>query len=84
MSENPAAFPAAGTGDYGDGIVLLQGGMSLRDYFAAHCDVDAYGAHNSYRRANGREPTIAELANYIAAIRYIEADAMLAKRSVAE
>jgi hypothetical protein len=54
--------------------------MTLRDYFAGQCDVRAYGPGEAYELAYGRRPTISELAAYIAKIRLIEADAMLAAR----
>lgn len=56
------------------------GGMTLRDYFAAKCDVSFYAPSETLERQMGRNPTIGEMADYIASIRYIEADAMLAQR----
>jgi hypothetical protein len=55
-------------------------GLSLRDYFAAKCDVSFYAPSETLERQMGRNPTIGEMADYIASIRYIEADAMLAQR----
>ena len=55
-------------------------GMSLRDYFAAKADVAAYNPTQSFRMAHKKLPTIDELADYIATIRFIEADAMLSAR----
>lgn len=52
-------------------------GMSLRDYFAGQCDTEVYTPIETYERAKGRKPTIEELAEYIAQIRYYEADAMI-------
>lgn len=55
-------------------------GMSLRDYFAASVDVAVYMPYQTFKDSKGRHPTIGELAEYIASIRVIEADAMLAAR----
>ena len=55
-------------------------GMTLRDYFAAKADVSVYEPLEACRRKLGRLPTIGELAEYIAAIRHTEADAMLKAR----
>jgi hypothetical protein len=57
-----------------------QAGMSLRDWFAGQCDVAAYTPIETFKRARGRMPTVGELAEYIASIRFGEADAMLAER----
>lgn len=79
---NPPAFPSPDERD-ADGCGIREGssGMTLRDYFAAHADVEAYSPFATYEMANGRPPTLAELTDYIATIRYLEADAMLAERS---
>jgi hypothetical protein len=55
-------------------------GMSLRDYFAGQVDVSMYTPFNNLKEIHGRNPTVGELAEYIAGIRMIEADAMLAAR----
>jgi hypothetical protein len=56
-------------------------GMTLRDYFAGQVDVAAYDVLGTLRAKLGRhEITVGEVADYIAQIRYIEADAMLAVR----
>ena len=55
-------------------------GMSLRDYFAGQCDIEAYTPINTFELRYGRKPKVEELADYIAEIRYLEADAMLAQR----
>lgn len=60
--------------------LLASQGMTLRDYFAAKADVSVYAPAESFEAARGRKPTIGELANYIAEIRCVEADAMLAAR----
>lgn len=54
--------------------------MSMRDYFAAQCDVSVYTPFNNLKEIHGRNPTVGELAEYIAGVRMIEADAMLAAR----
>ncbi len=55
-------------------------GMSLRDYFAAKCDIEVYAPVDSLYRKHGRNPTVNELAAWIAEVRFIEADAMLEAR----
>lgn len=65
---------------YSELLSKLQSGMTLRDYFAAHTDVSVYTPIETFERANGRKPTIAELAMYIANIRTVEADAVLKAR----
>lgn len=63
------------------GAVVHSDGMDLRDYFAAQCDLAPYAEHiGNYAALNG-PLTVTEAANYIAAIRYAEADAMLAARA---
>lgn len=69
------AFPVAGS-EHGYPVA----GMSMRDYFAAKCDVAVYTPFNNLNASLGRRPTVGELAEYIAGIRFIEADAMLAAR----
>jgi len=67
-----------GTEGYGRGPEY---GMSVRDYFAAKCDISQYAPVDVFYRTYGRNPDASELAEMIATIRYIEADAMLAARS---
>jgi hypothetical protein len=55
-------------------------GMTLRDYFAAHADVSLYTPLENLTAQLHRKPTIGEMAEYIAGIRTIEADAMLKAR----
>lgn len=77
--ENPPAFPRpASPAAFTDNC---QDGMTLRDYFAGQCNVEAYGPREAFHQNKGRWPKMEELAEYIADIRYIEADAMLAARS---
>lgn len=60
----------------------IEHGMSLRDYFAAKCDVKVYCPFETLRGKLGRVPEIGELAQYVVKIRMIEADAMLAASEV--
>ena len=55
-------------------------GMSLRDWFAGRADVAIYEPLQTLKGKLSRQPTIDELATYVAEIRTIEADAMLAAR----
>ncbi|AXT88320.1 hypothetical protein CJ015_07120 [Bordetella bronchiseptica] len=57
------------------------GGMTLRDYFAAKADVSLYGPADALATKLGRMPTMKELAECIAELRLLEADAMLAARA---
>lgn len=61
-------------------LVKASQGMTLRDHFAAKADVGAYQPFETLRSKIGRSPTISELSEYIAQIRFIEADAMIAAR----
>ena len=72
------AFPFAFTDES-----RVSDGMTLRDYFAAKADVHIYTPVSTLQRELGRAPTNGELADYVAAIRFTEADAMLAARSKA-
>jgi hypothetical protein len=74
MSDNPFAFPVSGD------ETPWQNGMELRDWFAGRCDISVYSPLASFELANKRKATISEMAAYIAEIRFIEADAMLAAR----
>lgn len=56
-------------------------GMTLLDYFAAKCDIDVYAPVDSLYRKLGRNPTVNEMADWIADVRFIEADAMLKRRA---
>lgn len=78
-------LPDTATADEKDKVyistkAIAMQGMSLRDYFAAKCDVSQYGPGDVFWRTYGRNPSVAERAELIAEIRYIEADAMLAAR----
>lgn len=75
---NPPAFPNVGDNSAGHEIY---DGMSLRDYFAAACDVKAYNPVDTFVTKHNRQPTIEELSQHLAFIRYTEADAMLIERA---
>lgn len=78
IDDGGPAFPL-----FGDMLPTDYGfaGMSLRDWFAGQADVSAYNPAETYRDNHGKSPSVEELAAYIASIRYIEADAMLAARA---
>ena len=57
-----------------------ESGITMRDYFAAHADVSIYTPLENLTAQLHRKPTIGEMAEYIASIRSIEADAMLKAR----
>lgn len=59
---------------------IKTGGITIRDYFAAKCDVAVYTPFDNLKASLCRHPTVGELAEYIAGIRFIEADAMLSAR----
>ncbi len=56
-------------------------GMTLLDYFAAKARIEVYAPVDTLYRKLGRNPTVNELAEWIADIRYIEAAFMIARRS---
>lgn len=72
------AFPPHGAAFDHIGI---ETGMSLRDYFATGCNISVYSPANTFETNQGHRPTTEELAAWIAQVRYMEADAMLAARS---
>lgn len=51
--------------------------MDLREYFAAHVDVAVYEPKDLYCAVEGHDPTVAELADFIAFLRTTEADAIM-------
>jgi hypothetical protein len=69
-----SAFPRE---DYQSDLPNGQVGMSLREYYASKCDVSLYKPLETIKATGVEKPTINELAEYIAAIRFIEADAMI-------
>lgn len=75
------AFPrAAHEGE--TSLSKAESGMTLRAYFAVQVDVSVYDPVTSFERNHGRSPSVSELATYIASIRIIEADALLARLEV--
>jgi len=74
------AFPSGLVENSNDEVDALHKGMTLRDYFAAHADVSIYTPLENLTTQLHRKPTIGEMAEYIASIRSIEADAMLKAR----
>jgi hypothetical protein len=69
-----SAFPRE---DYQSDLPNGQVGMSLREYYASKCDVSLYKPADALERKYEKLPTMQELADYIAAIRFLEADAMI-------
>jgi hypothetical protein len=67
-------------GPNGDPVSYASDGMTLRDYAAIHADVSTGDFSEVYKNSQGRYPTVIELADYMAEIRYIMADAMLRAR----
>ena len=56
-------------------------GMSVRDFFAATIDVPWNATLETLKLLGEPTPTVGRLAEYRAALRYAEADAMLKERS---
>ncbi len=54
-------------------------GITLRQYYAAKADISEYRLFDAFEMDQGYPPEISELAEYIAKIRFIEADAMIAE-----
>jgi hypothetical protein len=74
------AFPVADS-HYANGQVQYgDNGMSLRDWFAGRADVAIYEPLQTLKAKLSRQPTIGELAIYVASVKMAEADAMLAAR----
>ncbi|MNY17517.1 hypothetical protein D3C86_1508390 [compost metagenome] len=72
------AFPV-GANEYGGHGTCF--GLTVRDYFAAKADIEVYAPVDTLYRKLGRNPTVNEMADWIAEVRFIEADAMLAART---
>lgn len=51
--------------------------ISKRDWIAMQVDITPYNPFETLKCKLGRGPLLKELAEYIAAIRYVEADAVL-------
>lgn len=75
---NVLAFPTT-IYNHGDGMYASEG-MTLRDYFASKVDVSIYTPLEILATKLGRDPTVTEMAEYIAIIRFIESKAMLKAR----
>lgn len=58
--------------------------IELRDYFAAKADVALYNPVETLEAKLKRMPTVGELAEYVALVRFAEADAMLAARAATQ
>lgn len=82
IDDGGAAYPQHGWSNSPETIARMQDkqGMSLRDWFAGQVDVSVYAPRESFEINHGRAPTVAELADYIATIRLMEAYAMLRAR----
>ena len=69
--------------DNGGPVFPVEGfhdGMTLRDWFAGQANVPWNAAIETLRIRGVDQPTVKELAEYRAELKYIEADAMLAAR----
>lgn len=86
MDTSGPAFPTANVVINGesatDGVETYGPGMTLREYFASQADVSVYQPVDTLTSKLQRKPTVGELAQYIADIRFIEADAMIARGKV--
>ena len=72
------AFPMCMPTSIGTGVVY---GMTLHDYFAAHANPALYKPLETLTAKLGRHPSVGELADYIANLRFIEAGAMLKEKN---
>jgi hypothetical protein len=55
-------------------------GMTLRDWFAGNADVPWNAVIETLSIRGNKNPTVSDLAAYRAEIKFIEADAMIARR----
>lgn len=62
------------------GEPVSSAGMSLRDYAAIHSDVPWGAVIETLRLLGNSKPTIGEIVEYRAKVKYAEADAMIAAR----
>lgn len=62
------------------GPQISSAGMSLRDYFAVHIEFPVSEIVKTFEAHTGETPTYTQLAEAIAHLRYLLADAMLAER----
>jgi len=91
MKDGGPAFPRI-EGDWSDlddsdgkhlymrGEYKAEGGMSLRDWFAGHSGIPLDAALTAAEKMFGEEATIVQALKVRAALRYEEADAMIAER----
>lgn len=82
------AFPGINptmTGIDSDGVERFEneasGGMTLRDYFAAHAPIDLGWANEIFYRRMGRNPGWQETLEQLAELRGAYADKMLKERA---
>lgn len=81
IDDGGPAFPCETYGlRNGKETTIPTNGMTLRDWFAGQCDPSIYNPLDTLQIKSGRKATMQELAVYIANIRLMEADAMLAAR----
>lgn len=73
-----AAFPCEGGTDSG---LHPDAGMSLRDYFAANADIPWNAVIQTLAIQGYSSPTIEQIINYRAKVKYLEADAMIKEGS---
>ena len=52
-------------------------GMTIRGYFAGSVDVSVYSPYETLREKLKRKPTVKELADYVVALRKLEADLLI-------
>lgn len=62
------------------GEPVSSSGMTLRDYAAIHSDVPWNAVIETLRMQGNSKPTIREIVEYRAKVKYAEADAMIAAR----
>ncbi len=76
--DNPQAFPSVikQQTEYGDEYDVVQGGMTLRDYFAGQALI---GTLSAMKTTNGK--TEEEMIKDFTGLSYVIADAMLKERS---
>jgi hypothetical protein len=80
LPAHPARYVQHPPGEVGNQVAIYAegAGLSKREAFALAVDVNAYRPIDTFEIAHGRRPTVEELADYIASVRLIEADALLA------
>lgn len=80
--ENPYAFPKPALVHPNSEVYWNADGMTLRDYYAAKADVPWEAVRQTLILQGNKESeiTVKMLVEYRAAVKYLEADAMLAAR----